>query len=143
MPAIETFYTAAAVVLFALGAVHCVLPRSFRLGVVLMLLGDACFAVAIAFPKKVLELFADVGVDLTAFPADLTVAGGLFALLLSAAVYVLFIRCFKLRPFWKKNLTPPPQNEGQAKSAVAGEKRAAAADPPLFKNVKIKAQHES
>ena len=129
--AIETFYRAAGWALFALGALHCVLPRSFRLGVVLMLIGDACLAIAIAFPKKAAEIFALAGIDLTQFPADLTIPGLIFALALTAAFYRIFMRFFHFRPLWQRASVSVPKDDRSA----AGE--SAAADPAIFAQVKL------
>ncbi|MBU3827235.1 MAG: hypothetical protein IAA31_07075 [Candidatus Anaerobiospirillum merdipullorum] len=131
MQAVETFFTTAAIALFALGLVHCVLPRSFRLGVVLMLWGDACFAVAIAFPKKALAMLASCGVVPPA--SDFTVVGLIFALVITLICYLIFMRYFHYRPLWQKK-TPVPE---------APKSSSNTADPQLFKDVKLQSKAQN
>ncbi len=156
MQAVETFCAAAGWLLFALGALHCVLPRSFRLGVVLILLGDCFLAVGIAFPKKVLAVLGSAGIDSAALNYDLTAGGVICALALTALLYFIFIKLFRLRPWWKKAAlsqgSEQAQAQGFSKGAATAAKRIAVdgkdsggpgrADPGLFAHVRLNKQEK-
>ncbi|MBO8415810.1 MAG: hypothetical protein IAB19_05475 [Proteobacteria bacterium] len=140
MPLIESFLGSAGVLLFVLGLLHCVLPHSFRQGVLLMLTGDAFFALAIAFPKKVLFLLQDWELSQELLNSEQIFAGVIFGLAVAALWYLIFIYVLRYTPFWRKKLkkgkdAQKAENTDDAQASQAG--RAEAADPAIFADVKL------
>lgn len=145
MPLIESFLGSAGVLLFALGLVHCVLPHSFRQGVLLMLTGDAFFALAIAFPKKVLFLLQDFGAAEENLNSEQIFGGVVFGLVMAALWYAIFIYVLRYTPFWRKKLKAVKAEQEESSAPEKNGKQAAAksADPSIFADVELNTAHGS
>lgn len=59
----QYIFSVLGITLMLSGLVSLVIPRHFKLGVMAILFADLCFALAIAFPKKMAEFFTDLGAD--------------------------------------------------------------------------------
>ncbi len=61
LTAVETIFQALGIALFALGFITLFIPRHFRLGVIVMLLGDIAFASGVMFTRRIGRFFTDHG----------------------------------------------------------------------------------
>lgn len=100
--------------LFVFGLLSCLWRRTFKFGVVTLLLANVPLAAAIAFPKKVLELLHACGFDLSLLPEV-----NLGNLLGMGSAIILFLFCFILFLLFTK---PKKQSNYTAKGySVEGE----------------------
>ena len=51
MASVEHFFLGCGITVFSLGLIACLVPGSFKRGVIAMLTGDACFLLAILYPR--------------------------------------------------------------------------------------------
>ncbi|HIX57615.1 MAG TPA: hypothetical protein H9850_09130 [Candidatus Anaerobiospirillum pullistercoris] len=130
--------------LFVFGLLSCLWRRTFKFGVVTLLLANVPLAAAIAFPKKVVALLQDLGVDLEQLPPV-----NLGHLLGMGAAIIGFLFCFILfllltKPHKQTNYTEqgysvipeeitssPKKRHSQSKRGRKGRNRSYDQEPQL------------
>lgn len=104
----------------------------FKSGVVAMFLGDASFAVAIAFPKKALALFEQMGMN--SLPLPSLVAGIIFGVLLILVGGFLFVRSKKKNALKSKTSANSQETLSNTAPTIL-DNQEKKADPALFSKV--------
>ena len=65
---VDALFSYMGATIFALGLIFCLIPRTFRFGIFAMLAGDVPLALAIAFPRKIIEFLLSQGITPEQFP---------------------------------------------------------------------------
>lgn len=87
-------------VLFVLGMLCCLVPRTFRFGVITMLIADVPLALAVAFPRRVIEELQKLGLSPEDFPDVQTghtwgIAGGVATFIVLFVIRTVLVSMFK------------------------------------------------
>ena len=87
-------------VLFVLGLLCCLVPRTFRFGVITMLIADVPLALAVAFPRRVIEELQKLGLSPEDFPDVQTghtwgIAGGVATFIVLFVIRTILVSMFK------------------------------------------------
>ena len=65
---VDALFSYMGATIFALGLIFCLIPRTFRFGIFAMLAGDVPLALAIAFPRKIIDFLLSQGITPEQFP---------------------------------------------------------------------------
>lgn len=123
MPFVDSFIATAGVLLFAAGLLHCVLPHSFRLGVILLLLADILFALDIACSRYMAVFWQSLGFDPQQLNARPLLCGILLAVVLLLLCYLICVQLLRFTPFWRRVEPKKPEPESAAGAARSARGR--------------------
>ena len=90
--AVESLCAGCGAGLLLCGLACCCVPRCFRLGVILMCLGDVFFVLAVAYPRRLTAYLEEHGLARETLGQDYRWCGALAAVALSAAAFALYRR---------------------------------------------------
>ncbi|MBR1613196.1 MAG: hypothetical protein IJ671_06660 [Succinivibrio sp.] len=86
----QYIFSVIGVTLLGLGVISIFVPRHFRLGVLIILLADLFFAIAIVFPKKAAELFVSMGASERFLASEPLISSIIEGIVIYALIYVVY-----------------------------------------------------
>ena len=126
--AAESFFLYSGACLFVLGIITCFIPRHMRLGIVSMLIADALFAAGIAFLVKSTDILISLGLETDWFINHNQVFAIVFAIVLYALMFAVFVKFFK-----RKKIVKAEKEDLDSKHSTSHKEPTA--DAALFANV--------
>ncbi len=121
MPFADSFIATAAVLLAAAGLLHCILPRSFRLGVILLLAADGLFALDIAFNRRTTAFLQLLGLEPDRLNAQPLLYGPALAVVILILCYLICVQLLRFTVFWQRRR--PPETKPDTQEAAADDQQ--------------------